>query len=1119
MANLLDKYKKLLEPVVGKLENAVSSAQNNLPTYKANLRQGFGNVAANVKTNLNDISQSNRLPQFQQRVADQASGQSNKFLSNFAKTGVNFATNRYLAPLAQTPEAVKNIFTPGKRIEGTIGLLGSVGAATPDPVFDVAYPAYEGLKGLTQSLRNKQGASGLLSGLSGEKYNQLGTAVSDNPIISKTLNAFELPALFLAPGAIKQVDNVFRPKGFKSNFKLDSFTMDELVTADEMLRYPEKYIGKISTGARTEKEALKIIQQQAAETIDRLAAKYLPDKQLNKLKTPQAIAKALTDLHYQNRLANVPGMGLVSGGETPQSNIIKKAETLLSDEALINRPQELNVQKLNLDKEGKSIVRNLESPEPKTTLSNDQIKEVAKTADINKRAKTMDQTAQTAAKDLATRQKVVIDTKKYFEMKQAGASQDQLEKQLLEIAKNSKVSREAGTDIARQLQARNILADEAATPMQKVFKLLDNAGVDQDKYIKDATKVNWENANSVVNFYRKYVPAKFSEILDEFRYTNMLSSPNTHINNTFGNFLQTAVVTPIEKTITGGLDWVKSTLTGSERKYFARQGIDYSKGYIKALPEAFANFKKAVTGELDITNLDLTDRVPTGSKGLMKAYSTPLRLLEASDQFFRTLVKGGEMESLKTTGITGEKALKAAEQSADYRLFRQKFDPNGELGQGGLLKVWDKWNSSINNLRNAPGGKWIVPFLSTPTNILKQGVEYSPVGLATIPGSKQPLEQLSKALVGSAVFATAYGLAESGLTTWDAPISEKDRQEFYAAGLQPYSIKMGDKWVSFSKLGPLSYPLAMAAAMKWYDDNGGSSDKLTNLGAGVGGFLQFFSDQSYMQGIGDLIDGLRGDEFKRDRAISNIPLQMVPYRALQGWFARIVDPVYRKAGGDGLIEKTTNAIKSQTPFLSKSLLAYEDPFGNQSLRQYPGINAVSPLKITKENTLAKQNFDKKIKTKVGEKRAKDQLEKTGSGVVQAGEKVYFYDDGGNIKSINRYFNEPVPKLGNSEELNKKILSSYSSKLTTRQNNVIKLYENGVISEAEAEKEILQLEEAKKIISDATKKPKKAKTPKIPEIKIPKVNISSNSPVKVRELRRRKFKKYNLTKVKKLTTSS
>ena len=495
-------------------------------------------------------------------------------------------------------------------------------------------------------------------------------------------------------------------------------------------------------------------------------------------------------------------------------------------------------------------------------------------------------------------------------------------------------------DSSRKLRAFAVGAEDA-TIKASVLADLQKLGVDAEELLTAAKGIDWNNADMVTWFYRKFKPASFIQKIDEFRYVNMLSSPNTHAVNTFSNFLQTAVVTPVEKTLTGGLDWIRSKVTGSEQKYFASQGVDYTKGYWRNLPEAWGSFKKTLSGKSAITRPDLKF-IPTGTGKLQKAYTTPLRLLEASDQFFRTLVESGEREALERAGITGAKATKVAKESAEYRLFRQSFDPSGKLGQNKVLQIWDKWNSAVANLRRAPGGKWICPFLVTPTNILKMGVEYSPLGITTVKGAREPMQQLAKTMIGTGVFMGAYSMADAGLSTWDAPTNAKEKEAFYAAGLQKYSLKIGDRWVSYSKLGPLSYPIAMAAAMKWAEENGAEKSKLEIAGKGLVGVMRFFADQSYVRGLGDIIDAARGDEFKLKRAFANIPSQLVPYRALQGWVARLVDPIYRKA------KTPIESMMTQVPGLSKQLDPYTTPEGKPSVRQSPWLNAFSPVQSSKE---------------------------------------------------------------------------------------------------------------------------------------------------------------------------
>jgi len=532
-------------------------------------------------------------------------------------------------------------------------------------------------------------------------------------------------------------------------------------------------------------------------------------------------------------------------------------------------------------------------------------------------------------------------------------------------------------DAGRRLQAFNIGAEDI-TIKEMLLRDILKTGADVEGILKAGKEVDWNNAKEITDFYRKFKPATLADKLDEFRYTNMLSSPNTHINNAFSNFLQTAILAPVEKTVRGSVDFAQSKLTGKEQEYFARQGVDYARGYWKALPDAFGNFKKTLAGVEGLTKPDV-EFIPTSTSKLRQIYTFPLQALEASDQFFRTLVKGGEMESLKTEGITGAKASKIAEQQANYRTFRQAFDPDGKLGQNGVLKVWDKWNVAINNLRSVPGGKWLVPFLQTPTNILKQGFEYSPLGFTTVRGSGEPATQMAKAIIGSTVFTGAYAMASSGLTTWDTPTNATEKAEFYAAGLQPYSMKIGGKWVSYSKLGPLAYPIAMASALKWAQDNGGDNDALTTMGMAFSGTLGFFADQSYVKGIGDIIDALRGDEYKQARGFSNIPAQMIPYRSFMGWVARQVDPVRRKTSGGSPPEQIGKSIVSQIPFASQSLEAHQTPFGEESLRQFPTINAFSPFSISQEKPKEKEYYDARQKLRNQNREVKKVLDKIEAG--------------------------------------------------------------------------------------------------------------------------------------------
>jgi len=105
-----------------------------------------------------------------------------------------------------------------------------------------------------------------------------------------------------------------------SRFRMDKNTVNEVVQAEEMLRNPSKFVTNEMIGGHATKAGRNLAQKQAKqqvesyarETIERLGAKYLPDEVFNKVQGDlKKTIKALVDLNSENKLANVPGMGLV----------------------------------------------------------------------------------------------------------------------------------------------------------------------------------------------------------------------------------------------------------------------------------------------------------------------------------------------------------------------------------------------------------------------------------------------------------------------------------------------------------------------------------------------------------------------------------------------------------------------------------------------------------------------------------------------------------------------------------------------------------------------------------------------------------------------------------------
>ncbi len=545
------------------------------------------------------------------------------------------------------------------------------------------------------------------------------------------------------------------------------------------------------------------------------------------------------------------------------------------------------------------------------------------------------------------------------------------------------------TDVGRRLNIFKQMAEgkdrEAVnTILEAVTKVNKNA----KEVAKAAEGVDFTNLKQAAEFYRKFVKPTSTEWLDLIRYNSMLSSPKTHIINVFSNLLNTSFFAPLDKALAGGLDFLGSKIGGRGRKQFAAEGAVYYKHYLLNTKKGFDNLVDVMRGKRMYTNLD-TRHIPIATKGVKGAVvstlSFPSRVLEGMDQFFMALGEGGEKAALQYRqgkGVQVDDLDEVAKRAAEYRLYRQK--PLAEQ-QGYLLDAVDQMTVLLQKARNnenpifANVAKFTVPFLQTPTNIFKQGLEYSPAGFATIPGAANKTEQLSKAILGSAVFAGAASLLGSGRITWAEPFDAAGKRDFRAAGQQPYSVKIGDVWYSYQKLPPaIAFPFAMVAAIDDTVKKGRmDEDTMTQVLSSIAKYGQFLTDQSYAKSVGELLASIRGgEESGISRIFSNAAHQLIPFRALTGWLARLTDPTQRKIDTDAsFIDKQVQLLMLNYPGLSQKVPARLDAEGNPIPQPNPVVNALSPVQSTKQSAAAGEKYQNLLQYKKDKRDASDAREK------------------------------------------------------------------------------------------------------------------------------------------------
>jgi hypothetical protein len=604
-------------------------------------------------------------------------------------------------------------------------------------------------------------------------------------------------------------------------------------------------------------------------------------------------------------------------------------------------------------------------------LSHEQVIEKAKEAAIFEKGVTPEKTLDFEARLLRTRQDLA-----------ALAEQETVTPEFLQ---RLRTVANIGTDFARTLESFKIKAmPEFAKIKNDIIQKLFKLGKTNEEIMEAAKGVDFKNPDQAATFYRKFVKPTLWETLNEFAYINILSSPITHAVNISSNLLQGAATNPATKLASGKIGQV----------------IPYYKGFVSAIPKAIDAATKVMQGTNYVERPDV-EHLPTKAPWIEYATAgmgkyVP-RALEAEDVLVRTMIEEGERQALMASvkgEITPEMQQKIdaeAAKKAEYWVYRSKPDTSNASGQGDLLTMIDKMTSAIYGVRRAiPGAQWYIRFVQTPMNILKQGIEFSPLGIATLKGNTNKQDQIGKMMVGGLVFAGGVGLAMQNRLSWSLPKDKSDRDLSYQAGIQPFSMNIAPDgedpvWVSYSKLGPLSYPIMMAAALDFYWNDARSADadshfeKMFNFSLSL---MEFFSEQSYVRPLGDMTKAMQGDKQSVSNLITSVPEQLMPFSSFQGWVNSAFDPYYRKPARGLSFETILDNIQKKiilgSQFVPPAPTMEMKPAENKDR----AINAVSPLKIQHGNLKYQKMYEDIQDAKRAAHKMQEQADKNYDKIVQ-----------------------------------------------------------------------------------------------------------------------------------------
>lgn len=486
------------------------------------------------------------------------------------------------------------------------------------------------------------------------------------------------------------------------------------------------------------------------------------------------------------------------------------------------------------------------------------------------------------------------------------------------------------TEIARALSAMRIQTQDARFAKGEIKSLLDHfGGSSTSTALADAIMGLYDNPAGLNQLIRKSAWARSADMVKEVWTNGILSGLQSTGANLIGNSVR-AVAGVTEKFTGAAFNKITRNAKTPEEALEFGEGVAQAHGLIEGLLDAVRLYKNkdfAKVGNFGGTQLDenlkainagafnLSDSSWLGKAAnfIGAGIRLPGEFLRYQDGFFKHINFRAELRAqayrmARMEGKEGDELgariaeilkdppdelLDKAHSSAVEAVFAKELDKeNGVLDKVGIWINGGK-NTDAHGAALVPALHYIVPFVKTPTNILKYSLDYLPgvamvnaeTRRAVMAGGREGDIALGRMAAGGALLSlAAYFAANDGYIKIVGALPQLTKDQKQVAGIQPYSIKIGDTYYAFNRVDPIGMILGLAADSVNLAQHPDKFTAMQYITAATDVVSQNLSSKTYMSGVFSIIkaitDAADGKPKAMEAFLAKTTRGLIPFSSL-----------------------------------------------------------------------------------------------------------------------------------------------------------------------------------------------------------------------------------------------